>query len=448
MESNTQNFNSIDNPSKPKKKKLKKIILIFFGIIGISALFLYFFPVIMGFVVKDNPPIDDSDLRLQRVEIPEEQNAYYDLIKLQKEVSEDPKEIEKYLSLEKWDGKIVEEIIKRNEKALLIFDEAYKKLYFQDPAFSDPEKISINSVLVTMGSWRTTSRISALKSLYLMKQDKNQEAFEEAIKSVKIGQKIQESQTNLIGYLVATAMKDIGLEAIQKILSYSNNLESEFLINYSNQFDDFYRNEEGFIKTFKVEYLFQISSIDAINYSVDENGLPNDFGHKLAYKFYFQPNKTKNISAENIRWQINNAEKPCGQIPLPDLEYESSDSPSFIDSYFTENFFGKISSDIIKISLSNVVQRKCQDDFIVGATQALITLKAYKIDNGSFPLFLSELTPKYLPQVPQDPFDGKDIKYSFDKKILYSIGEDMIDSGGSEGGIWTSMPDPTFKIEF
>ena len=451
MEKNIQEI----NPIKPKKKKLRKFILIFFGIIGAIALSLYFFPVILGFIVKDIPPIDDSDLRLQKVEIPNEQNAYYDLIKLQDKVLEtsepELEEIIDYLNLNKWEDQVVGEIIKNNEEALLIFDEALKKPYFQDPAFSDPEKISFGWVSVRMGSWRQTSRISALKSLYLMKQDKNQEALEEAIKSVKIGQKIQNSQAHLMGYLVAISMKDIGLEAIQKILSQSNNLESEFLINYSNQFDDFYKNEEGLIKTFKVEYLPSLSVID-LSIKDPKNAIPGDLSKKANNSFYFQPNKTKVFFAEYARLNINNVTKPCGLIKdneiktlIPSSSYTDY---SMIKLYFTENAIGKLLHDIMAVSISGASYKKCQDDFIVGVTQTLIALKAYEIDNGNFPLSLNELTPKYLPKIPQDPFDGKDIKYSFDKKILYSVGEDMIDSGGSEGEFWSSMPNPTFKIEF
>ena len=47
-----------------------------------------------------------------------------------------------------------------------------------------------------------------------------------------------------------------------------------------------------------------------------------------------------------------------------------------------------------------------------------------------------------------DPFDGKPIRYSKDKKIIYSVGEDGVDSGGSAGDDWRKMPDPTFSVDF
>jgi hypothetical protein len=56
--------------------------------------------------------------------------------------------------------------------------------------------------------------------------------------------------------------------------------------------------------------------------------------------------------------------------------------------------------------------------------------------------------PKYFTKIPADPFDGKLIKYSPKKKIIYSVGKDLKDSGGSEGKDLRTMKDPTFKIEF
>ncbi|PIY58970.1 hypothetical protein COY97_01410, partial [Candidatus Wolfebacteria bacterium CG_4_10_14_0_8_um_filter_39_64] len=104
--------------------------------------------------------------------------------------------------------------------------------------------------------------------------------------------------------------------------------------------------------------------------------------------------------------------------------------------------------DVIAINLTGVSTKKCQEDLLVGATQAMIAIKAFKNDTNNYPNSLNELVPNYLSLVPQDPFDGKSLKYSTTKKILYSVGEDMQDSGGSTGDDWRKMADPTFVINF
>jgi hypothetical protein len=74
------------------------------------------------------------------------------------------------------------------------------------------------------------------------------------------------------------------------------------------------------------------------------------------------------------------------------------------------------------------------------------------------PESLSELVPKYLPKVPIDPFDGKPLRYSKEKGIIYCVGKDLKDSGGSpkfrqtpfgtERLTIAQMDDPTIEIGF
>ena len=78
----------------------------------------------------------------------------------------------------------------------------------------------------------------------------------------------------------------------------------------------------------------------------------------------------------------------------------------------------------------------------------MLALKAYEIDYNTLPSSLDELVPQYISEVPRDPFDGQPIRYSAEKKIIWSVGEDSVDSGGSAGDDWRKMPDPTFSVDF
>lgn len=55
---------------------------------------------------------------------------------------------------------------------------------------------------------------------------------------------------------------------------------------------------------------------------------------------------------------------------------------------------------------------------------------------GAMPGSLSELTPRYLPYVPFDPMagGGKPLYWggSAEKRLIYSVGDDGVDDGGSE----------------
>jgi hypothetical protein len=66
------------------------------------------------------------------------------------------------------------------------------------------------------------------------------------------------------------------------------------------------------------------------------------------------------------------------------------------------------------------------------ATLTAIALELYRRHHGSWPVSLSELTPRLLPQVPPDRYDGKPLKYRLveGQPLLYSVGVDRDDDGG------------------
>jgi hypothetical protein len=88
-------------------------------------------------------------------------------------------------------------------------------------------------------------------------------------------------------------------------------------------------------------------------------------------------------------------------------------------------------------------------DFSIIVLRVLFALRCFKEANGKLPESLAELVPQHLKEVPADPFDGKPIRYSPEKRLIYSIGRDRIDSGGlvPKEGEGRSGDDPTYKFE-
>ena len=99
-------------------------------------------------------------------------------------------------------------------------------------------------------------------------------------------------------------------------------------------------------------------------------------------------------------------------------------------------------------SVETITSRKSKEDVSVTATQLLLALKIYKIRHGKLPGSLSDLVPEELPQVPMDDFDGKPFRYVPEQKLIYSVGPDMHDDGGT--GIHKNSKDYDipFRIEF
>lgn len=64
-----------------------------------------------------------------------------------------------------------------------------------------------------------------------------------------------------------------------------------------------------------------------------------------------------------------------------------------------------------------------------------LALHAYKLDHGAYPATLQMLVPKYRPDIPADPFSSGPLQYRLQgsRYVLYSIGPDGRDDGGSPG---------------
>jgi hypothetical protein len=67
---------------------------------------------------------------------------------------------------------------------------------------------------------------------------------------------------------------------------------------------------------------------------------------------------------------------------------------------------------------------------------AELALRCYQSEQGRLPTSLEQLVPKYLQQVPTDPFSGRPVIYHAQGTnwLLYSVGEDGVDDGGERVG--------------
>ncbi len=101
---------------------------------------------------------------------------------------------------------------------------------------------------------------------------------------------------------------------------------------------------------------------------------------------------------------------------------------------------------------------------LLRTARTALAVERYRLGNGRIPDGLAELVPEYLPELPQDPFDGNPIRYGKLENgyVVYSIGPDRKDDGGAEvpagwQELWRQRgtrsprepppPDVTFTVE-
>lgn len=245
-------FNAIKQaPVQPKKRRFRKLIKIILIVIGSLIgliLLINFLPYVFSLITKDIAKPNVDDLKLETINIPQGDNAYYDLLEFGNFPASEPtvtiyehgklETLTNHINGKEWDEKFVEEIVSKNGKAFAVFDRAATKPKYQDPGTDSPEKIGPNTVLASLNSLRPIAHVDAIRALYLFKQGKEKEGFDEAIKIIDLGQKIQDSQITLIQYLVGVAIKSVGLNVLTTMVEKTT-LPSDKLISYIKEIDRF-----------------------------------------------------------------------------------------------------------------------------------------------------------------------------------------------------------------
>ncbi|MBC7327838.1 hypothetical protein H5T87_06955 [bacterium] len=433
-------------------------------LVTVFLCFLLFFSFIRIWGERDIPPVNDSDLRLTIVEIPQEQNAYYDfqeaINRMRIDVSQEKLSdmIRGRASL-----KEIQNLLRQNEEIFPLIDKGLKLPYFQSPNLADPTQVDLNVNCPEYDKLRDLARLCVVKARFLLSQKKEKLAFDWLFNIVKMGQMLEDSpRPILITYLAGEAIKEIGVSAMRDFIPKSS-LPSDILKEYAKQLLEFKESVAGLKRAGKMEYLAFVNSLTQLEKGLGDElilkGRERRWDENMGFlargreiKWFYKPNKVRKILADRYRGLMFNADKLYKDINLPrwHKEWKRIELQKGLSSVLGENFIGRIMLELHIYPVQQVFVHKCDIDFSISSTACLFALKAYKSDKGELPDRLSELYPGYLPKIPIDPFDGKPLRYSKEKRIIYSVGKDLEDSGGSIGekGYWFEWKDPTFRIEF
>ena len=83
---------------------------------------------------------------------------------------------------------------------------------------------------------------------------------------------------------------------------------------------------------------------------------------------------------------------------------------------------------------NRISQSMAEADTVLAGMTIRCAMEAFKLTTGAYPAALGDLTPEYLPEVPNDPLTAEDFRYRVDADagtyLLYSVGPDRHDDGG------------------
>jgi len=398
------------------------------------------------FVLRGKSPlVSDDDLQFTRAVISSNENAFFILEEAQKEIfwPEDKSgELKEILNWKSWDNDFVHQIIQENKKTLELFDKAQLCPQLQIPPIED--FVEDYTYLV---SWKSTGQIALLRAMALFREGKENAAVDETFKILRFGHQIEGCDGTVIHYLVGVAIKSAALRNLQHMIG-NGFPPCTSARSHLNELSQFHANQPGLTNVFKTEYRVQKKMVDDMAVG-KMPGVTNSNAQsitRITRSPVFNPGKTQDIFAQVARAQIDGISRPYSEMQSGPVSRPTKKSP--VKLLLSGNAVGEVLTQMLLPAQEKFMAKKCQENVTVAATQVLVALKCFKEKHGSLPSSLEELAPEFLPNLPMDDFDGKQLRYSVEKKIIYSIGPDLVDSDGEEKDAQKKTLDIPFKIEF
>lgn len=232
-------------------------------------------------------------------------------------------------------------------------------------------------------------------------------------------------------------------------MSFKTGLSAQQLVEFASRLDHYRASGAALTNTFKTENQLNARFIDDVaqgrfsstNAPILPAGMPTPM---------LNVTKTRRLIADSARIAIKSIPLNYAEAPLRDspLFLTNSSLRTHVGSFLRGNAIGEGLYDLLRISPRDLLTRKCEENVAVSATRTILALRAYLSQHGELPRSLSDLVPDELSTLPLDDFDGKALRYSRERRILYSVGWNTVDDGGVERNANNERLDIVFKLEF
>lgn len=173
----------------------------------------------------------------------------------------------------------------------------------------------------------------------------------------------------------------------------------------------------------RCEYALLRDTVEDVPRLLEENKLPSgELGTYL-----FQPNATLRLASEYYRAVIAEGEA-TGRVQHVRLPV---DPDSGVGLIFGGNPVGKLLLRMIVVAPDRAYLKSGEVAAALAAVRTLVALSAFERENGALPDTLDALVPTYLDAIPRDPWDGAPLRYDRERRLVWAIGPDGVDEGGS-----------------
>ncbi|MFT5131280.1 MAG: hypothetical protein ACI8W8_004916 [Rhodothermales bacterium] len=388
---------------------------------------------------RDGPVVDDRDLRKPRSEISAARNGFTILQQAGEALAiseQDLSIVEKSWEPEdKWNFAEINPVLARNEVALGLFLNASVRSEFQVP-----EIASMGELQPYLGNWQKLRRLALGAALARHATGDSAQALDMTIATLRIGHRLQDSGGGIVNWLVQGGIKNQALLAAFRILRDAK-FEAAQLEEFAAEVKGLGDNRIGFERVCYAEYRLILGSVDAVlkGQLIIDDEEPHKYsgGRLKVAPGLYKPNITTTLIAEYCRQLLATLDRDS-------YEPVRQDYPTFREAILDGNTLGNLIFRECAVGVSGVDRRRRRTSAQVSILQVSLAMLSYAEQHDQYPETLFAMVPKFLHEVPQDPFDGQSLKLSH--RTVYSVGPNRVDDGGNVQALLSSQGDLGFDL--
>jgi len=412
-------------------KRIVKRLLIRFGVLA-GLLVIAAVVILIVYSIDEDPP-NDADLRITRVNVPDDENAFTWFVKAAEKVKCDEADAELLDAFAEalygpyvgtlpqpdgqWDGQEGERILSANSEALDLIEKGLTYAKCEAPVVEH-----CDSDLPWLRPLSSARRTMALQSITAARSGKAREALSIALDGIRLGRLIEQSRGHVLTYLCGRNSRQLGSTCIMRIVM-SCDLHDDALAECERALAAMEPRKESVADALRREYMLTAALI--------EDKKTGELSRRVTGQAVPLPscllrvNATKRLFAELRRQTIASLDGIPRNQRLLDEErtlhmYKTTGGYSSLIGPNTEGkaFFRSFSA--MDVVVPQAFRTVC---FIHGATRLIIALKRYELHHGSLPGDLNALVPEFIDAIPLDSYSGKPLLYDAKAKAIYSVGK-------------------------
>lgn len=297
-----------------------------------------------------------------------------------------------------------------------------------------PPVETIDTLTPYVNPWLHMQRILDARARLARLDGRFADAADDLAVGLRFGDLVQQNASSLIVYLVGMAISSTMEESVLE-LARDPAVLPDVLARLAHKLEESGSFDNGLVLALKAEHRMASNIVDELHAKHEGRTIAADLGMEtnrfatslLNSSYAFKPNQTKNRLAAYHRQWIKNATLIFAEMERVD---SNVDEPGRF-SLLLPNVFGKYLFTILMPSWEKLMKTKCQADGLLSGTKLVVACSRFQRDKGRWPDALGELVPDYLAEVPRDPFDGQPFRYSAEKGLVWAVGTNLTDEGGS-----------------